>query len=98
SIFSKWEAYIDLKKCPEPIIQSTAEKSDTIRKIGAGGKSTIHKLLKDHGIPEQWRTSYPIFKSGKEVIWIPGIAVSEKHAQKKATNLIIKLSRTQNKA
>ncbi|MNU92936.1 tRNA(Ile)-lysidine synthase [compost metagenome] len=94
-VFSKWEAYIDLKNCPDPIIQSTAQKSDTIQKIGVQGKSNIYKLLKDHGIPEQWRSTYPVFKSGEEVIWIPGIAISEKHAQKQATNLIIKLSKTQ---
>lgn len=94
-IFSKWEAYIDPEKCPEPIIRSTADKSDTIRKIGAGGKSTIYKLLKDHGIPEQWRSTYPIFKSGGEVIWIPGIALSEKHIQKQGNKLIIKLSKIQ---
>ncbi|MNJ97450.1 tRNA(Ile)-lysidine synthase [compost metagenome] len=92
-VFSKWEAYIDLKKCPEPIIRSTAKKSDTIQKIGASGRSSVYKLLKDHGIPEQWRSTYPVFKSGEEVIWIPGIAVSENYTQKRGINLIIKLSK-----
>lgn len=92
-VFLKWEAYLDLKKCPESIIRSTAEKSDTIQRIGVNGKSNVYKLLKDHGIPEQWRSTYPVFKSGQEVIWIPGIAVSENHISKQDNKLIIKLSK-----
>lgn len=97
-VFSKWEAYFDPEKCLEPLTQSTAEKADYIRKNGVKGKTNIYKLLKDHGVPEQWRSSYPVFKSGKEVIWIPGITLSENHLQKEATTLTIKVSKTTKEA
>lgn len=90
--FSTREAYIDLEKCISPPEQSNASKADTIQKIGTRGKSKVYKLLKDHGIPEQWRSTYPVFKAGEEIVWIPGIAVSQKHAASGATRLIAKLS------
>lgn len=91
--FSAWEAYIDLNKCTSKPIQSTAFETDRIQKIGTPGKSKVYKLLKDHGIPEQWRSTYPVFKSGEEIVWIPGIAVSQKHAASASTTLIAKLSK-----
>lgn len=92
-VFSNQEAYLDSDKCLHPLTQSTATETDTIQKIGTSGKSKVYKLLKDHGIPAQWRGTYPVFKSGEEIVWIPGIAVSEKHAASSATRLITKLSK-----
>ncbi|MDR0801152.1 tRNA lysidine(34) synthetase TilS [Fluviicola sp.] len=92
-LFSTWEAYIDQEKCISFPIQSTAKKTDTIQKIGTPGKSKVYKLMKDHGIPEQWRSTYPVFRSGKEIVWIPGIALSEKHVSGPDARVIIKLSK-----
>lgn len=91
--FNKWEVYLDPEKCVNPITQDFATDSDVIWRIGVKGKSTVFKLLKDSGIPEQWRESYPVFKSGEEIIWIPGISVSQKHVADSSTPLIIKLSK-----
>lgn len=91
--FNQWEAYIDPEKCTGPITQDVAGSSDVIWRIGMKGKSSVFKLLKDSGIPEQWRTSYPVFKCRGEIIWIPGISVSKNHIAHSATRLIIKLSK-----
>ena len=63
-----------------PLKQDFASPSDTISRIGMNGKSNVFKVLKDAGIPEQWRKSYPIFKCGEEIVWIPGISVSKIHS------------------
>lgn len=89
--FNQWEIYLDPGKCTNPITTGFADSSDTISRIGVKGKNNVFKLLKDSGIPEQWRTSYPVFKSGKEIIWIPGISVSKNHIADSSTPLIIKL-------
>jgi tRNA(Ile)-lysidine synthase len=91
--FNQWEAYLDPGKCTGPIKQDIAGPSDVIWKIGVNGKSSVFKLLKDSGIPEQWRKTYPVFKSGEEIIWIPGIAISKNHVAHPSTSLIIKLSK-----
>lgn len=91
--FNKWEIYLDSESYTMPITQSFAKPSDTIQRIGVAGKTKVFKLLKDAGIPEQWRSSYPVFKSGEEICWVPGIAVSKKHLTTPYTRLIIKLSR-----
>lgn len=89
--FNLWEAYLDPGKCTGPIKQDVAKPSDFIRRIGMNGKSTVFKLLKDAGIPEQWRKSYPVFRSGDEIIWVPGICVSKNHLAGLSTSLIIKI-------
>ncbi|MDF3027189.1 MAG: tRNA(Ile)-lysidine synthase [Fluviicola sp.] len=89
--FNHWEAYLDPGKCKGPIKQDIAGPADIIWRIGVKGKSSVFKLLKDSGIPEQWRKTYPVFKSGEEIIWIPGIAISKNHTAHQATSLIIKL-------
>jgi tRNA(Ile)-lysidine synthase len=89
--FNKWEVFLDPGKCPVPITQSFASPADTIRSPGLKGSAKVFKLLKDSGIPEQWRSSYPVFKSGEEIIWVPGISVSEKHLASASTPLKIKL-------
>ncbi|WP_343631607.1 tRNA lysidine(34) synthetase TilS [Fluviicola sp.] len=91
--FNHWEVYLDPATLKTPLSQSFADPSDTIRRLGVNGQSKVFKLLKDKGIPEQWRKSYPVFKSGKEIIWVPGISVSKNHLATTDTPLIIKLSR-----
>lgn len=92
-IFTKWEVYLDSDKCKHPITRSFATNSDSIHSIGMDGKKNIFKCLKDAGIPEQWRDSYPVFKCGEEIVWIPGVSISKKHIANTATSLIIKLSK-----
>ena len=91
STFTKWEVYLDSEKSADPIIQGVADASDAIHSIGMDGKRNVFKCLKDAGIPEQWRNSYPVFKSGEEIVWIPGISISRKFAANPSTTLIIKL-------
>lgn len=55
-----------------------ADAQTLFHKKGVNGKTKIFKLLKDAGIPEQWRTSYPILFMDQEAIWIPQIAISNK--------------------
>lgn len=89
--FNPWEVYLDPEKCIHPITLGFAHTSDTISRIGVNGRSKVFKLLKDSGIPEQWRNSYPIFRCGEEIIWIPGICVSKKHIADPTNNLIINI-------
>lgn len=91
--FNNWEIYLDQKKCNGPILRDFAHSTDKISPIGVKGSTSVFKLLKDSGIPEQWRNSYPIFRSGNEIIWIPGISISERHIADSSTSLIIKLSK-----
>ena len=93
STFTKWEVYLDSRKCISPLIQSFAGSSDTIQPIGMNGKRNVFKCLKDAGIPEQWRNSYPVFKSGDKIVWIPGVYISQEFAANPSTSLIIKLSK-----
>lgn len=94
--FTPWEIYLDSESCEKGLIPGHAKPSDTIRRVGVNGTSKVFKLLKDSGIPEQWRTTYPVFRSGEEIVWVPGIAVSKKHLASPNSKLIIKVSRSNN--
>jgi tRNA(Ile)-lysidine synthase len=91
--FDAWEVYLDGRIGIDSIVRGFANKSDTIERIGVKGRTNVYKMLKDHGIPEQWRSSYPIFRINEEVSWIPGIAVSKKYLATPFSSLIIKLSK-----
>ncbi len=52
------------------------------------GKSAVFKLLKDAGVPLQWRKFYPIIELENEVLWIPNLAISNKHDSKKSEKLL----------
>ena len=89
--FTKWEIYLDAEKCVLPITSGFASPLDSISPIGMNGKSTVFKLLKDSGIPEQWRNSYPVFRIGEEIVWVPGISISKTHLANPSTPLVIKV-------
>lgn len=89
--FNKWEVYLDSAKCTFPITQSVAKSSDTIHPIGMNGKKSVFNCLKDVNIPEQWRNSYPVFKCGEEIVWIPGVSISKKFTANPSTPLIIRI-------
>ena len=66
-----------------------ANENDSIQKIGNKFRSKVFKLMKDSGIPKQWRSTYPVLKVENEIVWIPFIAVSGKYlAQNQSTNIL----------
>lgn len=73
--FSNSCLYLDLDHCETSPEIGFANPSDTIQKPGNRFRSNIYELMKDSGIPKQWRSTYPVLKSKNRIIWIPYIAV-----------------------
>lgn len=90
--FTKWEAYFDQSLSKNSLKKGFSSKTDFIYPIGISGKSNVHKLLKDKGIPEQWRSSYPVFWSGGQIVWIPGVVFSRNHVSTNTSRLKISIS------
>lgn len=87
-----WTFYLDLESVKEAWNISTTDENLTFHKKGASGKTNIHKVFKDNGIPKQWRSSYPILFCNSIPCWIPGIAVSNHFLANEHSKSILKLS------
>lgn len=87
-VFTNASIYLDLDKLTGTLEFSFAENTDAIQKPGNTFKSNVFELMKECGIPKQWRTSFPVLKHKNEVIWIPTIAVDARYlADNSSTNI-----------
>lgn len=68
--------FLDKNKCFEQPIMGFATKDFIFKKPGMRGNTSLYKVLKDAGIPLQWRNSYPILFCGNQICWIPKIGVN----------------------
>lgn len=73
-----------------------ANSQTLFQKKGVNGRSKIFKLLKDAGIPEQWRASYPILFIDNEAVWIPQIAVSKSLSVQQTHSEILRIQLSSN--
>ena len=51
---------------------------DVIRPLGAPGSKPLRRFLTDRRIDPHFRPAIPVLAAGSEVLWVPGVAVSEK--------------------
>ena len=70
-------AYVDLSGIENYTIRHR-EDGDTIHPLGATGSQKLKKYLNYKGIPKDKRDDMVFLCQGKEVLWAPGIGISEK--------------------
>lgn len=70
-------AYVDLSGIENYTIRHR-EDGDTIHPLGATGSQKLKKYLNYKGIPKDKRDDLVFLCQGKEVLWAPGIGISEK--------------------
>lgn len=90
--FSNTSLILDTDLLPEAAHIGFPTPELFLIKAGTNYRSNIHKLLKDAGIPEQWRNSYPVLIVQNEVIWVPGIAVGGKYLATKSSTKLMEIS------
>ena len=85
--------YIDLDKIKGDAVIRLKQDGDTFTKFGGGSKS-LGDYLTDKKVPLRLRESLPILASGKEVLAIFGVAISDKVKVDKDSKNIVKLEYT----
>ncbi|MCR5303535.1 MAG: tRNA lysidine(34) synthetase TilS [Lachnospiraceae bacterium] len=75
---SHYTVYLDCDRINVHPVWRTRRQGDYII-YGAGQRKTIKKLFIDKKIPRDSRDSIPLLCDGDEVLWIPGIMVSERY-------------------
>lgn len=89
-------AYIDFEKIELPLIVRNRREGDLYRPIGSPGKKKINEVFRQRGILPRERSHIPLIISKNEVIWAPGIPVSEnfKIGDKTKKVLLIEVEKT----
>lgn len=74
------QAVLDPSILPVPLLARTRRPGDRIRL--AAGTRKLGNLMTDRKVPLEMRDRLPVIGSPTEVVWAPGLAVSQKHAAK----------------
>ncbi len=89
---SNYEAWLDNDSILGEIILRNVLPGDRIQSFGNEGHHTkISDIFINNRIPKDARKAYPIFCDSKEIIWLPGIMISEKCKVTPATIKILHL-------
>lgn len=68
----------DAEKLRFPLVLRQWQAGDHIVPLGMKGKKKISDLLTDKKIPRHQKEGFLVLVSGEEVVWVPGLQVSEK--------------------
>lgn len=71
-------AFFDHDKLRFPLVVRTRRPGDAYRPLGAPGRKKLKEVLRAKGVPASDRDALPVFVSGEDVIWVPGLPVAEK--------------------
>ncbi len=87
--------YADLDKIPTSAVIRTKKDGDKFTKFGGGSKS-LGDFLTDKKVPLRIRNNLPLVADGKEILFIFGIAISDKIKVTENTEKIIKFTIEEN--
>jgi tRNA(Ile)-lysidine synthase len=71
-------AVLDASKLAFPLVVRNRRPGDLYRPLGAPGRKKLKEILRAKGVPREERDRLPVFCSGGEIVWVPGLPVAEK--------------------
>jgi tRNA(Ile)-lysidine synthase len=72
-------AVLDLAGLKFPLVIRNRRPGDLYRPLGAPGRKKLKEILRTRGIPSADRDRLPVFLSGGEIVWAPGLPIAEKY-------------------
>ncbi len=84
-------ADLDLDGLEFPLVIRTRKPGDLYRPLGAPGRKKLKEILRAKGIPAAGRDRLPVFLSGGEIVWAPGLPVGEKYKITGTTELVFSI-------
>ncbi len=72
-------AFFDHDKLRFPLIVRTRKPGDAYRPLGAPGRKKLKEIMRAKGISAGGRDALPVFVSGEDIVWVPGLPVAEKY-------------------
>jgi len=87
------KAYLDKDKLNFPLVVRNRKNGDVYQPIGAPGRKKLKEIMRAKRIPLHERKTLPVFLSSGEIVWIPGLPVSEKYKIDDSTSAIFIIER-----
>jgi tRNA(Ile)-lysidine synthase len=75
---SEGDVALDAGALGEAVTVRTWATGDRMRPAGLGGTKTLQDLFTDRKVPRERRHAIPVLDAGGEIVWVPGVAVSER--------------------
>jgi len=82
---------LDAAKLDLPLVIRNRRPGDLYRPLGAPGRKKLKEILRAKGVPVAGRDRLPVFLSGGEIVWAPGLAVAEKYKVTRATETVFSI-------
>ncbi len=86
-------AVSDLDKLSFPLLVRGRSPGDRFRPYGAPGRKKLKEVLRAKGIPREERGRLPVFLSGGDIVWVPGLPVGEKFKVDEGTRTVFVIER-----
>jgi tRNA(Ile)-lysidine synthase len=77
-----------------PLVVRSRRDGDKYRPFGAPGRKKLKEVLRAKKIPLSLRDSLPVFCSGENIIWVPGLPVGEDFKVTPRTKTIVWIRRS----
>ena len=87
-------AFLDADALAFPLLVRSREPGDLYRPLGAPGRKKLKEILRAKGIPAASRDGLPVFYSGGEIVWVPGLPAAERFKVTPSTKRIFVIERT----
>jgi tRNA(Ile)-lysidine synthase len=82
-------AFLDAAKIRFPLLVRNRREGDRYRPLGAPGRKKLKEIMRAKGIVLGERARHPVFLSGGEIVWVPGLPVADAFKVTPATRHII---------
>ena len=82
-------AFCDAAGVVFPLKVRNRKPGDRYRPCGAPGSKKLKEILRAKKIPLAGRDALPVFLSGNEIVWVPGLPVSDAHKVMPKTKSIL---------
>jgi tRNA(Ile)-lysidine synthase len=86
-------AFFDRDKLRFPLVVRTRRPGDVYRPLGAPGRKKLKEILRAKGISISQRDALPVFVSGEDIIWVPGLPVAERYKIDASTKSVFAVER-----
>ncbi len=81
----KKRALLNMERLDFPLTVRGRRPGDKYRPLGAPGTKKLKEILRAKRIPRTERDTLPVFLSGKDIAWVPGLPVAERFRTKPRT-------------
>lgn len=86
-----FQVVVDPLKLDAPLRMRIRQEGDRLTPLGMQGSMKVSGLMKNEKIPRRLRAHWPLLVAGDDIVWVPGLRLSEKYRVTGETETVIRL-------